>query len=73
MKPHLLSAITTRHAMWREANMKSNQFWAAVSKALAVMTLTLIMASVLAPGASGRTRQPDPGSAPRVIQRSPEP
>jgi uncharacterized repeat protein (TIGR03803 family) len=37
--------------MWREANMKSNQFWAAVSKALAVMTVTLIMASMLAPGA----------------------
>jgi uncharacterized repeat protein (TIGR03803 family) len=43
--------MTTRHAMWREANMKSNQFWAAVSKALAVMTVTLIMALMLAPGA----------------------
>jgi uncharacterized repeat protein (TIGR03803 family) len=31
--------------------MKSNQFWAAVSKALAVMTVTLIMALMLAPGA----------------------
>ena len=31
--------------------MKSNQFWAAVSEALAVMTVTLIMALMLAPGA----------------------
>ena len=31
--------------------MKSNQFWAAVSKALAVMTVTLIIALMLAPGA----------------------
>ncbi len=31
--------------------MKRNQFWAAVSKVLAVMTVTLIMASILAPGA----------------------
>jgi uncharacterized repeat protein (TIGR03803 family) len=41
----------TRHAMWREANMKSNQFWTAVSKVLAVITVTLIMALMLAPGA----------------------
>jgi len=41
----------TRHAMWREANMKSNQFWTAVSKALAVITVTLIVALMLAPGA----------------------
>jgi len=32
--------------------MKSNPFWAAVSKALAVTTATLIMALILAPGAS---------------------
>src|SRR5271170_4832116 len=45
--------ITTRHAMWREANMKRNQsqFWAVASKVLAVMTVTLIMALILAPGA----------------------
>jgi uncharacterized repeat protein (TIGR03803 family) len=32
--------------------MKTNQFWAAVCKVLAVMTATLIMALILAPGAS---------------------
>jgi uncharacterized repeat protein (TIGR03803 family) len=31
--------------------MKSNQFWTAVSKVLAVITVTLIMALMLAPGA----------------------
>ena len=31
--------------------MKSNQFWTAVSKVLAVMTATLIIALILAPGA----------------------
>jgi uncharacterized repeat protein (TIGR03803 family) len=40
--------------MWREEIMKANQnqFWPAVSKALAVMTLTLITALILVPGAS---------------------
>jgi uncharacterized repeat protein (TIGR03803 family) len=37
--------------MWREANMKSNQFWAAVSNPLLVITVTLIVALMLAPGA----------------------
>ncbi len=32
--------------------MKRNQFWAAISEVLAVMTVTIIMASMLAPGAS---------------------
>jgi uncharacterized repeat protein (TIGR03803 family) len=43
--------------MWREENMKRNQsqFWAAVSKALAVMTVTLIIALILAPGAAAGT------------------
>jgi uncharacterized repeat protein (TIGR03803 family) len=38
--------------MWREVNMKWNLFWTAVSKVLAVMTVTLIVALTLAPGAS---------------------
>jgi uncharacterized repeat protein (TIGR03803 family) len=37
--------------MWREANMKSNSFWAAVSKVLVVVTITLIAAAILAPSA----------------------
>jgi uncharacterized repeat protein (TIGR03803 family) len=37
--------------MWREANMQNNRFWAAVSRVLEVMTVTLIAALILAPGA----------------------
>jgi uncharacterized repeat protein (TIGR03803 family) len=37
--------------MWREGNMKHNPFWAAISKVLAVMTVTLVVALILAPGA----------------------
>ncbi len=38
--------------MWREGIMKHNQFWTVVSKFLAVIAVTLIMALILAPGAS---------------------
>jgi uncharacterized repeat protein (TIGR03803 family) len=42
--------------MWREANMKRNSFWAAVSKVLAVMTVTLIVVLILPPGASAAVK-----------------
>jgi hypothetical protein len=38
--------------MWREVNMKSNSFWTTVSEALAVVAVTLIVALIMAPGAS---------------------
>jgi uncharacterized repeat protein (TIGR03803 family) len=37
--------------MWQEGNMKHNPFWTAISKVLAVMTVTLGVALILAPGA----------------------
>ena len=52
-----LQRITTRHAMWRERIMKTNKFWTVLSKALAVIAATLIMALVLAPGASAATTE----------------
>jgi hypothetical protein len=36
--------------------MQRNRFWAAVSKALAAVTMTLILTSVLAPGAGAATQ-----------------
>ena len=42
--------------MWQEGLCKANPFWTVVSKALAVMTSTLIMALVLAPGASAASK-----------------